>query len=431
MRIITLRRRLATIRLTQYTVTVWVFMLAIVMPILATVDEVIQQDDLGQFGIALGFAAFSLVLLLSYRRSRSDWIPGVFVLAFSGAMSLGIGEPFVTHYVAYAVVIPPILAMLIAGPRWVILSVCCMGLIVLARAGWQGAYANPTTTGITAFALAGLLLNNQIRAQAISDLRELNTSLELRVRERTQELTAANEHLAASREAMAEVLRHVAHDLSNMLTVHQGNTDLALLALEGGEMAELEQSLDALRHGIQTLAGFVSDLQASSHALSGRLTLSPQPTDLVALSQQVGRELAVQFRQANIAYSIDAPADTPPVWCDQARMLRVLLNLVGNAVKFTRGYGSTVCVHIASDEGGISWSCADDGRGIAPEKVALLGQEFQRVVEGDSAPSGHGIGAHFCHLVMHLSGGTIRYDSPGLGKGTTVVLTLPQAAGLR
>jgi signal transduction histidine kinase len=110
-------------------------------------------------------------------------------------------------------------------------------------------------------------------------------------------------------------------------------------------------------------------------------------------------------------------------WCDPDRIYRVFLNIVGNAIKFQ---GTEIVLRVYADQSGVIWECRDNGIGINPEKLHLMGKEFERLVHGDGAPGGTGIGLHFCGIIVGLSKGEITYFSDGEGKGTTVSLFLPR-----
>lgn len=257
---------------------------------------------------------------------------------------------------------------------------------------------------------------------SLREMAQLNATLEQRVAERTHDLSVRNAELAQARKALAQTMRQAAHDIRNLLGQHLDDGEKIARAVRRGKTEEALRLCRSVEANVRLLAGLVSDLQESGTAVTGQLTLTPRRVSLTDLSRQVCQELDFAIQEAGITYTIQG--DELCAWCDARRILRVMLNIVGNAVKFI-GTGHQITVRVTQRDSWIVWQCQDDGIGIHPEKLAEMGKEFARLVHGDGAPGGTGIGLHFCGIIARLSGGDIQYYSAGESLGTTVTVLLP------
>jgi signal transduction histidine kinase len=114
------------------------------------------------------------------------------------------------------------------------------------------------------------------------------------------------------------------------------------------------------------------------------------------------------------------------VLADPQRLKQILLNLVGNALKFTSA--GSVSVSAEAENGCVRFAVRDTGRGIAREQQALLFRKFMRLDTRMTAPEeGVGLGLSICRELVALMGGAIELSSDGPGAGTEVCFTLPRA----
>lgn len=302
---------------------------------------------------------------------------------------------------------------------------------------------NLVTTTMIAAVVASML------TRAIRQATDLAANLERRVAQRTEELEqraaqilVANQalerrtadleqrsaQLLAARNALGRTMRQTAHDLGNLLMARLGELARVEKAARAGDFPGVLTALEGVEASTLTLGGLLSDLRESGVAVDGELRLGPEQVALDQLSRKVGEELSIQMGRRKIAYSVEVAPGVAPAWCDPERILRVLLNVVGNAVKYIGG-GSRITVCITADDRWVYWRCEDDGKGMAPHELDRIGQEFYRVIHENGDPGGSGIGLHYCGVILRLSGGDITYASDGPGRGTRVTITLPRGAG--
>jgi signal transduction histidine kinase len=158
---------------------------------------------------------------------------------------------------------------------------------------------------------------------------------------------------------------------------------------------------------------------------AGRLGLAEESVDLVEIIEQVRQDVAPQAVAKGLNLRITLPVSLPLVVGDPHRLRQILLNLVGNAVKFTE-VGS-VCVTASTAENGIDIDVSDTGIGITEEAMPHIFEEF-RQVDGNMTRryGGAGLGLAIAHKLAEQMGGSITVVSQH-GAGSTFTLHLPAA----
>jgi signal transduction histidine kinase len=256
--------------------------------------------------------------------------------------------------------------------------------------------------------------------QALSDqLQETNESLVI-ARDVAEGLAKRAQAAAQARE---DVLGVVAHDLRNPLNVVTMTTQLFLEAEPSAE--HRAKLLGAMQRAARQMNRLINDLLEVVRLESGRLGLKLQDTQACDILMQA-KELCEQ-NAAESAVTLEARVgDTGlRVRADAERVLQVLGNLVGNAVKFA-GRGGHVTLGAAPAARQVVFSVADTGPGIPPEAVARL---FDRFWQARTDRRGVGLGLTIARGIVEAHGGRIWVESR-VGDGATFYFTLPAAAGL-
>lgn len=271
----------------------------------------------------------------------------------------------------------------------------------------------------------------------IVDLEEL-------VRLRTRELEARNRELEEAWQAADNANRLKSEFLAN--TSHELRTPLsAILGLLGliqdGLCADRDEELEFIRQAYgsaQKLLTLINDLLDLSHLESGKLRVELAPVNVRGLFDSLREQtvptaeqkgLALTFEIASERSSGRGGAGSAPdvvVRADEARLRQVLLNLIGNAIKFT--HKGEVVVHALPrpGKGHVAIAVRDTGVGVAPERQAKL---FTPFVQADGSATrkfvGTGLGLAVSRKLVELMGGTLTLLSEGEGQGTTLMLTVP------
>jgi signal transduction histidine kinase len=234
--------------------------------------------------------------------------------------------------------------------------------------------------------------------------------------------TMAAELEAAERRRVA-LIGDVAHELRTPLATIEGYTE----GLLDGVVAPGDATWALLHDEVGRLRRLVQELQELSRAEARQLPLHQHPCDPGELVGQALARLRSQFAEKDIKLNNAVPSGLPVVQVDRDRIIQVLINLLGNALRYTPPSGS-VRVSAERQDGAVAFHVADTGIGIAPEHLPHLFERFYRVDKARSrALGGSGIGLTIAKALVEAHGGQIRATSPGLGHGATFSFTLPIA----
>ncbi len=260
----------------------------------------------------------------------------------------------------------------------------------------------------------------EARAEAIASLRSA---------ERAREASEAAERRAeAANRAKSAFLANVSHEIRTPMTSILGFNGL-LLEEERRASTPSESRLQALevvhRNG-EHLLRLINDMLDLSRIEADRLEITPAPFSVRRLLEDLDASLRLRAGEKGLHFEIDCPDSVPErVAGDSLRIRQILINLVGNAIKFTRE--GAVSVHVRSLGGGaaLRFEVRDSGIGIESDR---LSQVFEPFTQGDGsirlAYGGTGLGLTICKRLVDLMGGKIAVESE-VGRGSTFRFTLP------
>ena len=246
------------------------------------------------------------------------------------------------------------------------------------------------------------------------------------VRRSVEKRTLVLETIALRRER--ELLREhfasiVSHELKAPLAAVQQNLfvlerELASAATEDqrGRLARIKVRIGDLLELIETWRRGVS---VDIEAIKARRAAVP----VRVFIDKAVESLADAAARKEIDLSAAVPAPAPVVWGDQGTLTQTLVNLIGNAVKYTR-VGGRIAVSAEADGAEVRITVTDNGVGIAPEDMPLVFDAFYSGRPGAAGERGSGLGLAISHRVIEAHGGSIAVQSTP-GKGSTFVITLP------
>lgn len=236
------------------------------------------------------------------------------------------------------------------------------------------------------------------------------------------ELERVNDALREADQLKSEFLALTSHELRTPLTGILGFTRLVMDGLydDAEEMRSMLQ--DSYSSG-QHLLGLLNDILDLAKIESGKLEVHPEPFSLPVLIDEV-RPIAEAYpRKPGVELLWPDHLDIPDVMVDPNRLKQVLLNLLSNALKFTKE--GSVSVQVERHPGVIALLVVDTGIGVSQEAQARLFQKFAQAEGGHSREyGGTGLGLVICKHLMEMMGGTISLSSEGLGKGSTLTITM-------
>jgi PAS domain S-box-containing protein len=225
----------------------------------------------------------------------------------------------------------------------------------------------------------------------------------------------------AAIQARDDILAVVAHDLRDPLNVIQMSAGMMRDAVKE-RRAEDRRSLDVILRLGRQMNELIEDLLDLSTMETGRFRIDVAEVDLRSFIQDAVTTLEPLARIREIELRSRVPDRSIPVWIDSKQMLRVISNLVGNAVKFTPP-GGTVTIRAAPTGDQVRIQVQDTGPGIEDEQRARM---FDRHWQGDPGdPAGVGLGLTIARGIVDAHGGSISADSE-VGVGTTVSCVLPR-----
>ena len=247
------------------------------------------------------------------------------------------------------------------------------------------------------------------------------------VRDVTARRTAEEESRQARLEAeeaaavKAQFLANMSHELRTPLTSILGFMNLAA---EQSEISELTRAyLARSRDAGQALLCTVNDVLDFSKLEAGQVRFEPRPIALEAFGRSTLDLFGPQAgaKDLTLTFDMEGPGR---VMADPDRLRQVLLNLVGNAIKFTETGGVTLRLRYDDEARRLEASVSDTGLGIAPDKVDALFKRFSQIDGSLTRAGGTGLGLAICKGLVEAQGGTIGVES-ALGQGSRFWFSLP------
>ncbi|HKC92225.1 MAG TPA: ATP-binding protein [Candidatus Limnocylindria bacterium] len=237
--------------------------------------------------------------------------------------------------------------------------------------------------------------------------------------------------LLASEREREQFLSIVSHELRTPLTPLKALAQLVRSRMrrakaQGTELdlESLDRNLAAIERQVDRMNGLVNDLLSVSRAEKGSLSMERVPYDLaVVLREVVQRYIDATLEEGRHTFTVEAPASVP-AHGDQARIEQLLMNLVGNAVKYSPT-GGPVRVALSAHDRSAEIAISDEGIGIPADDIGRLGHPFVRGAGRAATFAGMGVGLYVARIVAEAHAGSLALESDGDRKGTTVRVKLP------
>jgi signal transduction histidine kinase len=242
-----------------------------------------------------------------------------------------------------------------------------------------------------------------------------------------RELQEARDHLEEIDRAKSRFTANVHHELRTPLTLTLAPIE-GMLGGEFGEISDLQrQYMKTAEANALRLLKLINDLLDLAKLESHELTLHRVPLDTGRLVWELMGGVRPLAERKGIGLVAQCDDGLPMIQADPDAIEKILINLLGNALKFTER-GGTISVELepGGEDGGVLLRVVDSGIGIPPEQLARVFDRFAQV-DGSSTRKhqGTGIGLSLCHELVGLHGGRIWAESEGLGHGTRMCVWLP------
>ena len=241
----------------------------------------------------------------------------------------------------------------------------------------------------------------------------------------SESLNSMAASLESAEKKRLELIGDVSHELRTPLSTLQGHME----GLMEGVVEPSEETWALLYGEAERMRRVVDDLGRLSQAESGQLDLEiafVYPAEAVGIAAE---RMAPLFNEKGVELGNAAPESLPPVTADGDRVVQVLTNLLGNALRHTPA-GGRVVVGAEAREGAIVFRVEDTGEGITSGDLPRVFERFYRAEKSRSrgeSRGGSGLGLAISRALVEAMGGRIKADSPGPGKGARFSFSLPLA----
>jgi signal transduction histidine kinase len=279
---------------------------------------------------------------------------------------------------------------------------------------------------LAAALIIGILLRRWLpeeereREQQEKHVRELTETIEKRKRAE-EELVQANIQLKEIDRLKSIFIASMSHELRTPLNSIIGFTGIILQEMSGEINKEQRKQLTLVKNSANHLLALINDVIDVSKVEAGKVELVIEEFDLTALVEEVRDSFSVAAAEKGFEVSLKIP-ETLVIETDERRTKQVIVNLVGNAVKFTDE--GEIEINVTKKDRMAELSVKDTGVGIREEDMGKLFKAFSQITTSGKTKEGTGLGLYLSKKIANLLGGDIKAESE-FGKGSVFIFTLP------
>ena len=238
-----------------------------------------------------------------------------------------------------------------------------------------------------------------------------------------EEMKKAYEELKSLDKMKDEFLSNVSHELKTPLVSIEGYSEV----LNAGTLGELNEqqkkAVDTVMRNADRLERLIDSILYLSIEEAGRMQYTFKPLQIADVIEKSVSDMLLQIKRNDLTIKKELSDNLPLIQADEDRMMQVMINLIGNAIKFTPSGEITITAH--EDDDNLHIAVSDTGIGIGQEQIDNL---FDRFYQGDASTKrkygGTGVGLHISKLIVEAHKGKIWAESED-GVGTTIHFTLP------
>jgi signal transduction histidine kinase len=276
----------------------------------------------------------------------------------------------------------------------------------------------------------------RLHAEAMGAAAERERAIAEGLREKSEALAADNARLYEQAQQAVhvreQILAIVSHDLRNPLgTILLTTGILAKKAVQENVVqkerrAGLPLAVGRIKRAAERMLRLIEDLLDFASIETGRLAITCEPQEPAAIIDETLASFESATHEKELRLTAEIQSGLPKIYCDRDRILQVLSNLVGNAIKIT-GEAGQITLRVEAHAEGVLFGVSDDGPGIAEEDLKHLFERYWR--SGEAQYKGTGLGLAIARGIVAAHGGRIWVESE-LGLGATFWFTVPTVGGL-
>ena len=304
------------------------------------------------------------------------------------------------------------------------------GIILLSKRE-DGFYSNADLDALNAvssvfsYILKDMELSNVFKLQ----LKALKDGI-LEKNQAYKTIKEQNERILEADKVKNEFLANISHELRTPLNSILGFSDILSAQLYGNLNSKQEEYINDIKVSATHLLGMINEVLDMSKIESGKMQIVPAVYETGDMLSDVVNMLWIRAKEKGLEFHINVDPLLPSqLFGDEVRIKQILINVLNNAVKYTKEGAVTLSIQCKEQENGnalISYSVTDTGMGIKKESIPYLFQAFKRIDESENRYiEGTGLGLSIVKQLVELMGGDISVNSV-YTKGSTFIITIPQ-----
>ena len=239
-------------------------------------------------------------------------------------------------------------------------------------------------------------------------------------KERSQEIEAAKQEAEIANRSKSEFLANISHELRTPLNAIIGFSQL--MNRDPAMNSEQQETVNIINRSGEHLLEMINEVLEMSKIEAGKTELHIADVDLRLMLETLEAMLGIKAKAKNLDLTINCAADIPDYICtDESKLRQVLINLIGNAIKFTQTGGVALRVSqqkIDESNCSLKFTVKDSGAGVAPEELDQIFKAFSQSETGRQSKQGTGLGLPISKRFVELMGGELTVQSQ-VGKGST------------
>ncbi|MBN2422430.1 PAS domain S-box protein [Candidatus Woesearchaeota archaeon] len=260
---------------------------------------------------------------------------------------------------------------------------------------------------------------NQELKKMKDQLQDFNKKLEAKVNERTSQLLKANEEIKLLLERKNQFINELAHDLRTPLTPI---TYLVQSMKEEIKSKSILKDMEVIENNANYLKNLVEDILKLARIDNNKIEFNFEDSSMYDITQNIIKNNKITFKKLKLNFVNKVSKNTPTVHIDRLKITEVLENLVMNSTKFMKK-GGTMTFSAKETGNFLQFTVKDNGQGIGKDHIDKIFEEFYKA-DSSRHHKGSGLGLSICRRIIEKHEGKIWAESPGIGKGTSIIFTL-------